>query len=127
MPVLVQGLKRHFDVTQARTADEITAAVREIGYDLVLLDLMMPELDSIPAAETRDGYEAGAYLYETLVRPALPNVPVVILTAVDTSTRLYMDAKERVARHGQFKGVIEKPVGPEDIVSFLRKHRILEF
>ncbi len=62
----------HFIVRAENKATEALATARQFQPDLILLDVMMPEMD---------GGEVAAQLQED---PALKNVPVVFLTAIVT-------------------------------------------
>jgi CheY-like chemotaxis protein len=81
-----------WDVVPAASADEAEAAAREHPPDLVLLDVMMPDVDG-PAALER-------------LRPLIGDAPVVFLTAKTQPADL-----ERLKRLGA-AGVIAKPFDP---------------
>ncbi len=66
---LVQAQLPHYKVLQARNGLEALRLMRQARPDLVLLDLMMPELDGFGVLEAMRS------------DPATRNVPVVILTA----------------------------------------------
>ncbi|HOU12037.1 MAG TPA: substrate-binding domain-containing protein [Anaerolineae bacterium] len=66
---LVQTQLPHYNVLPARNGVEALRLMRQERPDLVLLDLMMPELDGFGVLEAMRG------------DPATRNVPVVILTA----------------------------------------------
>jgi CheY-like chemotaxis protein len=82
-----------WEVQPAASAADALAAAREGGYDAVLLDVMMPDVD-------------GPTLLESL-RPVIgPEVPVVFLTA-----KVQTADVERLRALGA-AGVIAKPFDP---------------
>ena len=75
---LVQRLKRegYENVAVARDGREALARLAECPFDLVLLDVMMPELDGI------------GVLGEMKAHPALRHIPVVMISAVSDLERV---------------------------------------
>jgi CheY-like chemotaxis protein len=70
--MLRRRLEKHgFDVTEAEDGRVALEVVRKHTFDLVLLDLMMPEVD---------GYEV---LTELKKDPDLATIPVIIISAID--------------------------------------------
>ena len=84
-----------FKVVTARNGREALSWVASHEFDLVFLDLFMPEMD---------GAEAFAKM-----RQLGPDVPVVIITAYPDSNLM-----ARALEHGPF-GVMKKPFTVEDI------------
>jgi CheY-like chemotaxis protein len=127
MPMVVQDLAPVLDVIQTRSVDELKRVLKSPPpFKAILLDLMMPSLHGVSKSDTDGGYRAGAYIYEHFVAPVLSDVPVVILTAVDTRTTLYGLAERQVARVGQFRGTLEKPVDGDDVLEFLVEKGVLD-
>lgn len=90
-----------------RGENDATAAVataEEFGPDLILLDVMMPELD---------GGELASQLQEN---PKLKSVPIVFLTAAATKGEVY-------ARGGKVGGLpfLAKPVEIAEVIACLKK------
>jgi len=81
-----------WEVAPAASADEAEAAARQAPPDVVLLDVMMPDVDG-PATLER-------------LRPLIGDAPVIFLTAKTQSSDL-----ERLTSLGAV-GVIAKPFDP---------------
>ncbi len=75
---------------EARNGIEGLARMREAKPDLVLLDLMMPEMD---------GFE---FAFEMRRNPEWCNVPIVVLTSMDIT------AEERARLNGNVESVMQK-------------------
>ena len=113
MPLLMEEVRSWATVTQATSIDEALSLSQTDRFDVVLIDLMMPFDDRLPETDVESGYKAGAYLYERYLDEKLEGVPVVVLTAVDTRTRVFAESEAILKRHSEFRGVIRKPVeGP---------------
>lgn len=83
------GLHADWTVVEAATGEESLLKAREVAPDLVLMDVNMPGMGGIAAAE--------------LLRQEFPAMPISLLTAnVQTATR------ERAAAMGV--GFVEKPI-----------------
>jgi|SRR5215212_2896385 len=65
----------HEIVAEAKNGREAVAMTREIGPEMVLMDLSMPELDGLAATK--------------LITAEMPNVKVVILTASESDATLF--------------------------------------
>ncbi|NUN63911.1 response regulator [Pseudanabaena biceps] len=63
--------RRDFDLTMAKDGREAIALVKSRPYDLILLDIMMPEID---------GYEVLKYLKN---EPKLRDIPVIMISAIE--------------------------------------------
>jgi len=94
-----------YEVHVENSAGEALPAARRFKPDLVLLDVMMPEMD---------GGTLAARLRES---PALENAPIIFLTAA-------VKKEEVLARHGQIGGFpfIAKPMDLADLIQCLRDH-----
>ncbi|MCA9979219.1 MAG: response regulator [Anaerolineales bacterium] len=79
-----------YRVTEAGNGQEGLAAVREDAPDLILLDLMMPEMD---------GFE---FLLTLRDNPAWQKIPVIVISVMDLSHR------ERQRLNGSVERVMEK-------------------
>ena len=91
-----------WQVFSASSAAEGLAMTRDLLPDVVLVDLMMPEID---------GYEFGRRLKSD---PATAGVPLVLLTA-----RTELD-KDKLAEAG-VTGVLFKPFQPETLAQQVRE------
>lgn len=91
-----------FVVTTAQNGMEALAQVRVDPPDLIVLDLMMPELD-------------GFAVCEQLQQDArYKQIPVVVLTAKTS------DSDEQRARAYGVKGFVRKPFHAEELISAIR-------
>jgi len=69
LAILTESLRTEFDVRIATSGAEALRLVREVPPDLILLDILMPEMD---------GYEVCRRLKAT---PSTRNIPIIFLTA----------------------------------------------
>lgn len=93
--------KNGFEVITASSGAECLKAVKEIGADLILLDLLMPEMDGFMTYEKLRESEEGK------------DIPVILLTASEDS-----DAYEKASALGIFACVckpFKQPVLLENI------------
>jgi CheY-like chemotaxis protein len=95
-----------YEVVSAADGEEGLAAARTLAPDLILLDLMMPEMD---------GFE---FIEELRKRPDGANLPVVVLTAKD------LTEKDRQRLRGTVENVLQKSGQTNEVVSEVR--RVLE-
>jgi DNA-binding response OmpR family regulator len=72
LAVLVTALKGSYEVVAAEDGHAALRAIREHAPDLVLLDVMMPELDGLEVCR------------RVRADPALADTPVIFVTAVDS-------------------------------------------
>lgn len=94
----IAGLHADWVVTEAATGEESLLKAREVAPDLVLMDVNMPGMGGIAAAEQ--------------LRQEFPTIPISLLTAnVQTATR------ERAAAMGI--GFVEKPITEARIAQLL--------
>ena len=93
-----------YEVLVENSAVEALAAARRFKPDLVLLDVMMPEMDG------------GSLAAQLRSSAALENVPIVFLTAA-------VKKEEVESRRGQIGGFpfLAKPVDLAELVEFLRE------
>lgn len=73
-----------YEVTRALGPDEALSilAGRDGGFDLIILDIMMPPEQAYEKAKTRNGTRTGLFIAKTLDEK-YPQIPVVVLTNVD--------------------------------------------
>ncbi|MCG3203873.1 MAG: Response regulator SaeR [Elusimicrobia bacterium] len=88
--------KDGYVVSTAYNGREALAAAKEIIPDLILLDVMMPEMD---------GYTVQTQLLEF---PATKNIPIIILTAKG-------QLRDVFAMSANVKAYIEKPFDPKTL------------
>lgn len=109
-----------YTVTEAADGAEALAKMRDGGIDLVLLDLMLPEIDGLEACRR--------------IRDDHPSVPVIMLTARDDEasrvTGLEMGADDYVTKPfsgrelvARVKAVLRRVQGEPDAVGVLRAGR----
>ena len=120
MPLFVEDLEGEgHTVVHATNAADLQSAVKLAGFDGIILDLMMPAMDGIPADESESGYLGGVYLYETFIAKQWNAVPLVVLTAVDSGTSVFAAARERLSKYHGYRGWLEKPVDALEVVEKL--------
>jgi len=88
-----------FQVTTANNAKEAFDLVEQIRFDLIILDVMMPEID---------GYEACRRLREN---PKTSQTPIILLTALDS-----LENKMKGFEAGA-DDYLPKPCEPEELVA----------
>jgi DNA-binding response OmpR family regulator len=97
----LQTETRHdFKVTTANSGAEGLKLARTLRPDLILLDIMMPDMSGTEVAET------------LLLDARTKNIPIIFMTAVVQ--------KDEVAQEGGIMGgreFIAKPVGKEELVN----------
>jgi CheY-like chemotaxis protein len=106
-------------VVHARNVPELRAALADLHFDGIIIDLMMPGLDEVPDSETQSGYLAGVYLYERYVAGEQASAPFVVLTAVSSDTTVFASAARRLSAFPSFRGIIGKPVLADDVIRAL--------
>ncbi|GFO65131.1 diguanylate cyclase [Geomonas paludis] len=102
--ILYQILKGEFDVLFAKSGADGIRMVREHSPDLVLLDIMMPDMD---------GYQVCRVLKQD---PATAQIPVVFVTAM---------GNDEDETRGLEEGAIDyltKPIRPAIVVARVRNH-----
>jgi pilus assembly protein CpaE len=91
-----------YQVTTADSAKEAFELVERIHFDLIILDVLMPEID---------GYEACRRLREN---PLTAQTPIILLTALDS-----LDSKMKGFEAGA-DDYLPKPCEPEELVARVR-------
>ena len=98
-----------FDVVLAASGAEAVRIAADVAVDVVLLDMMMPDLDGMGT------------LTQLLALPNMRKVPILFMTA-----KVQQSEVERYTRAGA-AGVIHKPFDPLElpgrVVAFVRAHR----
>ena len=102
--VLSKFLQTEFDVLAVRSAEECLETLKRERVDLVLLDLLMPEMDGLAA------------LREIRRNPAIANTPVIVVTAWEN-----LRALEEAGRLGAKKCLI-KPIFRRELLWNVRTH-----
>ena len=88
-----------FKVTTAGNGEEGLQLAKQLQPDLILLDIMMPDMSGAEVAE------------ELLLDPRTKNIPIIFITA--------LVRKEEVQKEAGFMGgreFIAKPVGREELI-----------
>ncbi|RJQ54185.1 MAG: response regulator [Actinobacteria bacterium] len=71
------------------TVEHVPARLDEGDYDAIVLDIMLDcASDMFTRAETRSGFLTGCRVYERYIEPRLPNVPIVVVSALNPRTPL---------------------------------------
>lgn len=94
-----------YNVETAKDGEETLAKLRQGGYDLILLDIMMPKLDGLGVMD--------ALKKEP---PATPNGPILLLTNLDHDP-LIKDAMDK----GASAFIIKADITPGDLVAQAKK------
>lgn len=93
-------------------------------FDGIILDLMFPPEDGIPILESDFGYRGGQFLYEPLIKKHFPNVPFVILTAMDETTSIYQQVIKNMSQYKSYSGCFQKPVEVHELIeAFYRNNQ----
>jgi two-component system, NarL family, response regulator LiaR len=107
-PVVRQGLRTFLDlqddvavVGEAATGAEAVAKVEELLPDIVLLDLVMPDLDGIEAARR--------------IRDISPATKVIVLTSYADDQKIFPAIKAGAA------GYLLKDIEPEELATGIRR------
>lgn len=92
---LLKVVMRHFEIREENNSLQAIEAARAFKPDLILLDIIMPELD---------GGDVAAKLKED---PDLRHIPVIFLSALAEPGR---------------KDILSKPISPPDLERCIREH-----
>ncbi len=90
-----------YDVCLVPSADKAIAAMEDDGFNLLLVDVMMPEHD-------------GLYLMEE-IKKRWPNKPVIVMSGYDTA-----DTIKKAVEKGS-DGFINKPFTPDELINMIQK------
>jgi CheY-like chemotaxis protein len=102
--ITTQVLSRGYDVDCAATGEEAIASASTVLYDLILMDLQMPDMD---------GFETAAAI-RTLKPYA--GIPIVAFTANSSD-----EYREASSRHG-LDGFLSKPIRPMELAAAIERH-----
>ena len=100
-------------VTSVENGKEAVTAVQEHQFDLILMDCQMPEMD---------GYEASRRIKAMVEEGAIPNVPIIALTA-----QTGKEDRDHCIQAGM-DNYLKKPVSIErlrEVLKMYLHHRIL--
>ncbi len=97
--ILKTALKDDYEVETASSGAEALARLEESTPDLIILDMMMPEMDGMTTLD------------EIRKRPATSQTPVIFLTGVSEKEKI----REALARGTSF--YIVKPFNHHDLMS----------
>ncbi len=101
--VLVGILKQHFKVKAAPSGEKALKSSKKKPPDLILLDIMMPEMD---------GYQV---LEQLKADPDTAGIPVVFVTGMSDNA----DQEKGLAMGA--KGYLTKPVDPKKVVELAQE------
>jgi DNA-binding response OmpR family regulator len=97
--------KADFTVTQAPDGAAGLAEAGQGGFDVILLDLMMPQMDGL------------TFLKELKKKkPKKPNGPIIVL-----SNLAYKDAKQEALKLGAVDFLVKADLDPKDILEKVQK------
>jgi len=88
-------------------------------FDGIILDLMFPLEDDIPDEESEYGYRIGLLLYNRYLKETYPDVPFVILTAMDHKIQIHLQILKNLVQFDSFKGIFQKPVDLNELIKAL--------
>lgn len=96
--------RRGFDVDCAGSGKDALASVSTVVYDLILMDLQLPDMDGF---QTTAGIRAlGPYA----------TIPILALTANASH-----DCRDACARNG-LNGFLTKPIRPQELIAAIERH-----
>ena len=94
-------LDNGYDTVSAKDGIEGFELAKSEKPDLIVLDVAMPQ-------------QSGLKTYRQYKRnPALTNIPVIIITAVDDSFRIFLDEFKELASP---EGIFNKPIDPQELL-----------
>ncbi|MDP8212759.1 MAG: response regulator [Candidatus Zapsychrus exili] len=100
-------IANNYDVIVAQDGSECLIKVEECSPDLIVMDIMMPNMD---------GVEAARRLKEN---PSTENIPVLFLTSAITREDQASDCPINV--HDVYYPAIAKPFSPEELLKKIRE------
>jgi CheY-like chemotaxis protein len=90
-----------YDTVSAKDGIEGFELAKSEKPDLIVLDIAMPQQSGLKTYRQYKGH------------PALTNIPVIIITAVDDSFRIFLDEIKELAPP---EGIINKPIDPQELL-----------
>lgn len=101
---LIQTMLRDYTIHATANAEEGIQLIRELNPDLVLLDLRMPGMDGITAAQVIKS------------DPKLLHIPLIAVTASMVGT----DLKDAI--DAGCDGYLSKPFRPNELKAIVKRH-----
>jgi len=95
-----------YDIITAFGGQECLDKLKKEAVDLILLDIMMPEIDGIQVLRRMNEDEK------------LKKIPTILMSALSIQSDAFQRSKEYVMHYANLKDEIEKPF---DIVNFLAR------
>ncbi len=108
------------EVVQAKTKEEFVTGLQEREFDLLILDLMIPDPD-FSDTETDAGYTTGVAIYRSLGPDLVEGIPFLILTAATVETSFIAKKIKSLEARPTFLGVYKKGRDDEELVRFIRQ------
>ncbi|MEX1997694.1 MAG: response regulator [Candidatus Andersenbacteria bacterium] len=97
--------KRQYEVVESADGAVGLVEARKGGFDIILLDLMMPQMDGL------------GFLRELQKQPAkIPNGPIIVM-----SNLAYSDAKEEAIKLGAKDFLVKADLDPKDVLGIVEK------
>jgi hypothetical protein len=111
------------EIDHAHNIDELKEFINieSKKYNGIILDLMFPPVGEINADLTHSGFLAGIFLYEQFINPKFKNIPFVVYSAIDESTKFHRIAVEKLSKYSEYKGFFQKPSDTKDIINTLKQ------
>lgn len=95
-----------FDVATAKDSKEAFSEILQSRPDLVLLDLILPEIDGFAICDT------------IKVNPAYRSIPVLMISAWNDSNSVLKQQSQRAGA----EELLTKPIKPKDLVKKVRQY-----
>jgi CheY-like chemotaxis protein len=99
LKIYESSLGSHYDLTPVKSATEALKIMDTISYDLILLDIEMPDVS---------GFE---FLHQVRKNPRYMTTPIIIITSHSDPGFLSH------AKNSSASGVLTKPVKPKQLIS----------
>jgi CheY-like chemotaxis protein len=98
-----------YETISAFGGQECLDKLKEMTVDLVILDIMMPEVDGIQVLRTMNEDEK------------LKKIPVILISALSVQSDAFQRAKRDVLNFPNSRGEIEKPFEIDNLLKTVRK------
>lgn len=99
------AIKTDYKIDIAYSGKEALEKIRNISYDLLILDIMMPEINGIDVCQSM------------LKDKKLKNVPVLLISALPVSSKAFQESIEKFDELSVVKDILEKPFAIDDLVT----------
>ncbi len=108
-----------FDVVYASHIKEAITLAEKYNNSIsaIVLDIMMPTQGIFSLQETQGGRRTGILLYQKYLKPLLPNIPVIVLTALTDQSILSEIRKELCV-----KSILYRPITVKEIIREIKKN-----